>query len=190
MNRRNFVAGLGALTAGGGAALGTGAFSSVEAERSVSVEVADDANAYLALEATSEYATENGDGVLELDFGTDLGTTNSGDDLGEHVGNDSSYVFGSGAQDRNVFTVRNQGTNKVKISPQYQVLRFDKDGNPVEEGGELVIALALGTGNVPEQAELNSGDTAGYYVQIVTGDNPPESLSASFEINANKIESE
>ncbi len=48
MDRRKFVLSVGALAGGGSLALGTGAFSSVEAERDVGVTVADDASAYLA----------------------------------------------------------------------------------------------------------------------------------------------
>ena len=178
MKRRNFIVGLGALSAGGAAALGTGAFSSVEAERDVSVELADDADAYLALEATSDYAEENENGVLELEFG-DL------EDHGDGVGEDSSYFFGSGDPERNVFTVQNQGTQTVEVTPAYQVLRFDSDGNSVEDGGELIIALGNGVGGDP--AELSPGDSTGYFVQIVTGDDPPEDVTATFEINANEV---
>lgn len=184
MNRRSVIAGLGALSTGTVAAIGSGAFSSAEAERSVSVELADDAAAYLALESDSTYAEVNQEGLLELDFGKAV----SGG--GEHVGENSSYFFGSGSPDRNVFTVQNQGANEVEVSPQYQVLRFDSNGNEVSSGGELVIALGLGTGNVSEQAELSSGESAGYFVQIVTGDNPPASVDATFEINANEIQDE
>lgn len=185
MQRRNFIIGAGALAAGTGAAVGTGAFSSVEASRDVSVEVADDAAAYLALKATSDYAEVDNDGLLELNFG-DLGEEGEG----EHVGEESSYFFGSGNPERNVFTVENQGTNEVEVDPQYQVLRFDSEGNPVEDDGELIIALGLGTGNVPEQAELSPGESAGYFVQVVTRDDPPVDVTATFEINAYEVESE
>jgi len=178
MKRRNFIVGLGALSAGSAAALGTGAFSSVEAERDVSVELADDAQAYLAIEGTSDYAEENEDGVLELEFG-DL------EEGGDGVGEDSSYFFGSGNPDRNVFTVQNQGTQTVEVTPEYQVLRFDSNGDPVDEGGELVIALGSGTGG--ETAELSPGDSTGYFVQVVTGDDPPDDVTATFEINANEV---
>ena len=182
MNRRSVIAGLGALSTGTVAAIGSGAFSSAEAERSVSVELADDAAAYLALESDSTYAELNQEGLLELDFGKAV----SGG--GEHVGENSSYFFGSGNPERNVFTVQNQGTQTVEVTPAYQVLRFDSDGDPVENDGELVIALGNGVGRDP--AELSPGDSTGYFVQIVTGDNPPASVDATFEINANEIQDE
>ena len=50
MKRRTAILGLGGLVAGGGAAMGTSAFSSVEATRQTSVTIADDTDAYLALE--------------------------------------------------------------------------------------------------------------------------------------------
>lgn len=50
MDRRKFVLSVGALAGGGSLALGTGAFSSVEAERDVGVTVADDASAYLGIQ--------------------------------------------------------------------------------------------------------------------------------------------
>lgn len=48
MNRRSFVLGIGASTAGAAVMLGSGAFTSVEADRPVSVEVVDDTDAYLS----------------------------------------------------------------------------------------------------------------------------------------------
>ncbi|MGQ3411527.1 hypothetical protein ACT4ML_04595 [Natrinema sp. LN54] len=53
MNRRNVLVGLGTIVAGGGAALGTGAFSSVEANRTVSVTTSGDADALVAFNITS-----------------------------------------------------------------------------------------------------------------------------------------
>jgi hypothetical protein len=50
MNRRNALIGLGAIATGGGAVFGSGAFSTVDADRSVSVTLANDTNANLQLE--------------------------------------------------------------------------------------------------------------------------------------------
>ena len=184
MKRRNFIAGLGALSAGGAAALGTGAFSSVEAERDVSVELADDADAYLALESTSQYAEPNGDGVLELDFGTQVDVDD--EELGEHVGEDSTYFFGSGSSDRNVFEVENQGTQEVEVSPGRQVLYFDGDGDIVNdpEPAELAFDLRI-TGD--SAVTLGPGESVGYYLAIVTTEDAPDTAEGTFEINANEV---
>ena len=66
MNRRNVLIGLGAVAAGGGAALGTGAFSQVQADRTVNVGVSNDAGALLQI---SEGAGASGVVGLESDSG-------------------------------------------------------------------------------------------------------------------------
>ncbi|QLD88812.1 hypothetical protein HWV07_07100 [Natronomonas salina] len=57
MNRRNVLIGLGATAAGGGAVLGSGAFSQVEADRTMEVQFSDDSSAELTLSPTSQYAS-------------------------------------------------------------------------------------------------------------------------------------
>ncbi|ELZ00930.1 hypothetical protein C482_08718 [Natrialba chahannaoensis JCM 10990] len=71
LNRRTTLIGLGTIVAGGGAALGTGAFDTVEADRSVNIETAGDDGALLGLEILSETLTggENAD-VIEFDLDT------------------------------------------------------------------------------------------------------------------------
>lgn len=103
MERRKFLIGTGALAAGGAAGLGTGAFSFVRAERDITVDVVGDADAYLALEANSEYASNDG-GELALDFAG--GNNQNGDGLNANA--DSRFD--------NVFVIRNQGTNDARIS--------------------------------------------------------------------------
>ncbi|ELY92966.1 hypothetical protein C483_06530 [Natrialba hulunbeirensis JCM 10989] len=92
---------MGALTAGTGTILGTGAFSSVEASRSVSVTVADDSAAYLALDAT-----ENSTDFVDQD------------ETGQfRVRLDGSVTAGEGVNQNAVtrlaeaFTLRYQGSN-------------------------------------------------------------------------------
>lgn len=66
MKRRNALVGLGMLATGGGVISGTGAFSSVTAERGMEVTTSSDANANLGLEPLDtpngkEYADSSGD---------------------------------------------------------------------------------------------------------------------------------
>ncbi|QCS41133.1 hypothetical protein [Natrinema versiforme] len=71
MNRRNVLVGLGTIVAGGGAALGTGAFSSVEANRTVSVTTSGDANALVAFNITSsllEGSEGSDDEMIQFDL--------------------------------------------------------------------------------------------------------------------------
>jgi hypothetical protein len=69
MNRRNVLIGLGTVAAGGGAALGTGAFSSVQADRQVSVETAGDASGFLTLEGDGAYVENDSSDTLTIDLG-------------------------------------------------------------------------------------------------------------------------
>lgn len=71
MNRRNVLVGLGAIVGSGGIALGTGAFTSVSAERTVSVSTAGDDSALLALSGDGEYVSQDGSsGTLTIDLGS------------------------------------------------------------------------------------------------------------------------
>jgi len=66
LNRRNTLIGLGTIVAGGGAALGTGAFSSVEADRDVSLDVAGDDGALLQLTVSGGIEGSDGEDVISL----------------------------------------------------------------------------------------------------------------------------
>lgn len=110
MNRRQLLVGLGATAAGGGAAIGTGAFTSVSADRDVSVAVANENNAYLGIEpsppsspnstfATQDASTSN---QIGLNF-DDSGNSGSG------VGLSSTYNFDD------VFRITNQGTQTIYV---------------------------------------------------------------------------
>ena len=71
-SRRHLLLGLGGLVTAAGAVLSTGAFDTVEAERSVTVETAGDAAALLGIEpadGASEFA-EITDGTVEIDIST------------------------------------------------------------------------------------------------------------------------
>ena len=98
---------MGSLAAGGAAAMGTGAFTSVNAERTVDVEIAGDANAYLGLtraseedgdsgagqEANAEYVEyDNGELKLVFDQLNDNATTKF-DDLFDIVNNGTQDVY-------------------------------------------------------------------------------------------------
>lgn len=98
--------------------VGTGAFSSVEAERGVTVAVVNDYDAYLGLEEVGEGdRSEIDGGVLELNL--------PGDDEDEHtendpdgLGPDSVYRFdkdAGGDPGDGLFTVTNQGTQPVAV---------------------------------------------------------------------------
>ena len=168
MERRKFVIGAGALATGSAAAVGSGAFSSVEADRDVSVEVANDADAYLGLEGldnanANQYVSSSG-GTLEIDI---AGSGNSG----TGVNQDAVTEFNE------LFTVSNQGTQDV-----FFYIRYDPDdgqeefldGAPVDqedpEGEQNLEFFRADDGfilNFPEGGSSNaSGIGAGESIDV------------------------
>ena len=106
MKRRTVLIGLGATTVGG-AVVGSGAFSSVEAERDITVNVAGDENAFLRIAPldgpNGNYATTEG-GTLTIDLSDDNDEV-QGDGLNQNA---VTTI-------RNVFEIGNQGTQPVGV---------------------------------------------------------------------------
>ncbi|WP_394738890.1 hypothetical protein [Natronococcus roseus] len=128
LNRRNTLIGLGTIVAGGGAALGTGAFSTVEADRTVNFGTTDDSDALLAFEINSETLGGEDDGQIEINV----------DDLNE----DAKTTF-DGA-----ITVTNNGENTVDLSideiPGDMAIEHDETDLEEEENG---VGLDTGEDN-------------------------------------------
>jgi hypothetical protein len=123
MKRRTFIVGAGSFAASTGTILGSGAFTSTDANRTVDVRIADDFNAYLRLTPVdNDFAESRGDGdhlALRFDeeFSESWGDPDiDSDNTGDGLGRNSVYEFDS------VFSITNQGTNKVKVFG-----RFDGD---------------------------------------------------------------
>lgn len=93
--------------------MGTGAFTSVEADRRVDVNVSDDAGAYLRLQGTggpnSPYVTQDGNGnQLEIDL------TDSNDSFPNST--DPNGVNPNAlTQIDDLFVIQNQGTQEVDV---------------------------------------------------------------------------
>ncbi|MFW5905312.1 MAG: hypothetical protein ACOCUO_00520 [archaeon] len=110
MDRRKFLLGIGASAVGGSALIGTGAFSRVEAQRSVTIQVAEDPEAYLGLDKcdtpNGSYAHLDGDGHLAIL----MDPTNP-----HHTGDKTPDGLGAGINSNsdtwfdNVFQICNQG---------------------------------------------------------------------------------
>lgn len=160
MERRKFILGIGATSAAGAAAFGTGAFSSVEASRDVTVEVAGDGDAYLVIEPgdaanaadedNGQYAAIGGDGQFFLDFTDDNG----------NVGGDGFNPEAvTGVED--VFVVQNQGTNPIELSLDYE-MEEDTGSASIALQPDIdddALLLLLPTDEpVDESVELEPGD--------------------------------
>ncbi|WP_229380073.1 DUF1102 domain-containing protein [Haloterrigena salifodinae] len=147
MQRRKFVIGMGALASGTAAAIGTGAFSSVSANRDIDVEVADDASAYLRLEGTggdnADYVTDDGnDGTLTIDLSPSNDGVAGG---GEGVNPDAVTQIG------NLFDIENQGTQEVDVivakhGDNADLVAFYPDGEAYDGDSLTDSAVTLGAG--------------------------------------------
>lgn len=107
MKRRTVLSGLGASAATGGIVFGTGAFTSITADRTATIEVASEDEALLAMFPSegpnAEYATQDEDNRNEIGLSFD-------DEQNGGLGQNSTYAFG------NVFIVENRGTQTVSIT--------------------------------------------------------------------------
>lgn len=151
MQRRKMLAGLGSLAAGGAAVVGSGAFASVEATRSVSVNVEGDESAYLGLMETSPYAELSGK-QLQLNF-------DGNGEGGKGINADSVSTFDG------VFKMVNNGPNDLDIT-------IDKSGlaNPDKWHFVPEEVYEEYSGNYPEDSFYPSWDNfEGYETTNASG---------------------
>ncbi|WP_434522742.1 hypothetical protein [Halorubrum sp. AS12] len=104
-SRRSVLIGLGGLVAGGGAILGTGAFDTVEAQRTVSVETTGDADALLGLTPATRGDDGDNEYVTQEDETISIDLTDSDDASGLNRNARTTL--------RNLVQVTNQGTQTV-----------------------------------------------------------------------------
>ena len=129
MKRRNFLIGTGGAVIGGSALIGSGAFSRVESDRAVNIEVAKDPDAYLGLDRCDSPNSENytdldekGHGYVEISY--------SGND-GEGVNSNSTTYFDD------LFKVCNQGKADMD---------FKIDATGLEPADDGIVEFYQGSG--------------------------------------------
>ncbi|MCY4732605.1 hypothetical protein KY092_18860 [Natronomonas gomsonensis] len=132
MQRRNFLIGVSSTAVAGSALLGTGAFSRVESQRNVAIQVATDDEAYLGMGViddslnSTNFAELDGNGHLAIDIG-DFGADGSYDyDTGVGVNSDSFTYFDD------LFRLCNNGKADAEIS--YELPDPDTAGHPSLDG--------------------------------------------------------
>lgn len=113
MDRRKFLVGVGGAAVGGSALIGSGAFTRVESQRQISIEVAADPDAYLGLAPTDSLNSQN---YVDLDDNghlfIDVGEIPEGEnEIGGDGVNSDSYTYFD-----NMFTMCNQGKADATIS--------------------------------------------------------------------------
>lgn len=189
MKRRTLIAAVGTLGTAG-AAIGTGAFTSVEAERSVTVNIAEEDTGLLALEPREDdegffvIAPERNRNRLRFDFDNAMNVV----DEAEGIGSNSVYRF-----DR-LFDVTNQGAQTVYFESSFGAIDdldvdLDDIALYVEEEDDLhldgetaVVKLEPGQ-SAALGFEIDSGDdnldpqrtaTDGFSVEIEAVDEEPD----------------
>ncbi|CDK39294.1 hypothetical protein [Halorubrum sp. AJ67] len=172
-NRRNVLIGLGGLVAGGGALIGTGAFSTVEAERTVNVQTADDANAFLGITAardSASYVTET-DGTVQIDLD---GTDSDAGGLNENARTRFENLVqlqNNGEQEVTSLTLEVEVTGTTDNAPHEEAFKITTEndytlnptsGNPVDLLGSDANNDYYSSGN----GTLTSGNTVTFGVEI------------------------
>ena len=157
-SRRSVLIGLGSLVAGGGALLGTGAFTTVTAERTVNVSTTGDASAFLQLEPADEndndngaYASQSDDGTIVIDLNGNAGT-NGGSGLNQ----DAKTTI------RDIVQVTNNGTDPItnlnltmtdsSDNTLTDTISFtsDTDASGPHSHADNILSDSLGTGSSVE----------------------------------------
>ena len=132
-NRRNVLIGLGGLVAAGGAALGTGAFTTVEAQRSVNIQTTGDANAFLAMRPARDddaFVSNTSNNTIEVNLdGTD-----------SNNGNASGLNKNARTRFEDLVLLANNGTqdvNAVNLSVEETALSDGDDSTDHEEAFKI-----------------------------------------------------
>jgi hypothetical protein len=156
------------LGGGGAVATGTGAFTSVTADRDVSVAVADDTDAFLRIERvpgspnSQQYVTQT-DGELAIDVS---GSGNGG--AGVNI--DSVTVF------RDLFQVGNQGTQAVDVQVTPLSLVETSGANTT------LVVLVVPQTDFPK-VRLDTGETERYDVVVAATDDAVDATKLSDTIS-------
>jgi len=138
MKRRDAIVGIGGLIAGSGALVGTGAFSSVQADRSVSIETAADSAAALQIIPAqddtgdptpngAEYIDDSG-GTVEIDL---TGTSNGATGVNQNAVTNIDRLL----------QVTNNGTQEVAVgfNDQYAANNGDYDESDLPAGWTYAV---------------------------------------------------
>ncbi|MDZ5812343.1 hypothetical protein U4E84_13420 [Halorubrum sp. AD140] len=183
MERRKFVIGLGALASGAAAAMGTGAFTAAElGGREANIEVANDSDGLIGLEAgDTEYVTNDG-GSGENELMIDLSSDHGGDGvnpnstyqvggLGDFDSGNINQVPGDPTTDPSVGDVAIDTTTPISDEYAFKVmnqtdspkdieLTYDANDEPFPDDTRLfLVAYYPEGGNDSEQEEgLAVGD--------------------------------
>ncbi|WP_135365695.1 hypothetical protein [Halosimplex halophilum] len=176
MNRRQALIGIGSLAVGSGAALGSGAFTSVEADRTVDVTLADDSAALLGIAPAGPYTSDSSassENAVTLDIGagasvadglnddavTELGNviqlTNNAEAAGDGTapGVTVDFLDSSDTETDTVAVGTSSASNETNA-----VVELTAPGSAIGDGNSKYATATVYTGT---EADNYSGDTVG-----------------------------
>jgi len=169
---------MGSFAAAGGSVLGTGAFSTAEATRDVSVQVANENNAFLSIKpsntANGQFATQ---GSTDNQIGLDFSGSGNG---GSGVGQNSVYNFDD------VFRIANQGTQTIYVWSRLSGgSKFDDDNLYFYPNGSRSTELNDSSNSV---LTLSPGESAKIGVHVDTGElsTGSDSITATIRADVDK----
>ncbi|MYL68634.1 hypothetical protein [Halorubrum distributum] len=167
-NRRKFLIGLGAATAGSAAAFGTAASTTFNLnDRNVGANITTDSSGAVAFTDNSDGDIINQtNGEIEIDFAEGAG---SGVNVGSTVtlGSDS-FFYGTPipSPKNNAFAITNQTTAPIELEIEFEA---GEDFTANANGSEMIIGIDDGKGNgwadpegvkpINVDSSLSSGDT-------------------------------
>ena len=177
ITRRNALIGLGSVVVGSGALVGSGAFSSVEADRTISISTNGDSSAALSLSPgtgaaeiiSSETEGDTSDSIITLDksdLNADAKTTFS---AALEVNNNDDQAVG--------FWVSEDTSQSAELSST-GVLQFENSS------GTSVVESNPSTANETLAADTNSGEKEQITIIVDTTQGDPENLPSNVTLNA------
>lgn len=194
LNRRNTLIGLGTLAVGGGALAATGAFTTVEADRTVEVQAVGDASALLglAIPASSEGATSDAvqivDGLLTIDFGS-ISAAADGVNLGAltTIGRtDDNSGPTSIPADGEAFTITNNGSQTVDVG--FAIDFHGDQGSENISGNAVSDHLKLWTDVSGVTATIDGGGFANLVASDITGLAPGETALVVIQVDTQNLD--
>ncbi len=161
---------MGGLIAGGGALVGTGAFTTVQAERTVSVETAGDSDAFLALAPASgpngDYADGSGD-TIEFTLDQNAGTA-----AAQGLNQNAITTI------RNIVQITNNGTQDVTsltleftttpsaVNPDDTFTFLVDDGSNQDAVDHAAGGVDILTANNGVSDDLSTGNSINFGIEV------------------------
>lgn len=180
MKRRQLITAVGTLAAGSGIAMGTGAFSTVSADRSFAVSTADDSNALLSL--------SRGDGREASDIITNNTNTNNKTkkfDFGDKVNDEALTTFDG------ILEIANISSNGTEVDA-LEFVPLNANGEEITNNTDsglspIGVYKTTNTSQAPLESDFTRDEKADNRIEKFPNDNenlePGESVEVGFIID-------